>query len=357
MSGFEKVDDHENIAKTYTVIGRLYRENEEYRLAFENFGKALPLAKDSVAMGHIFSQLANYYYELSDLDSAYYYVNKSLLFPTYPQNLSNLNSLLADIYFDKTMYDSAVYYTNIALDYKKSLYTERECYRLLANVASIKNDEKTFSFYLNKYHDCQDSILIYENKTAYDIPATEKLFHSEEEVLRTKKNLQRALLLLFVAISGIFLLYRYYGRLARFWSKKVTEENKKMILRQQLLWDLNEAKIKLSAEKKALNTVVSTNQLKNIYNNLLHFDDREIMAEKMDVLFNGAGTAITHTYPAVNEKELKYIFMFLLNTPVNDICFVLNYKPDSLRKMRYRLAPKLNLQGAGELNRFLETFL
>jgi tetratricopeptide (TPR) repeat protein len=354
LTGFEKAGNSDNIAKTYTVIGKLHIENEKYPLALENFNKALPLAKDSVTLGDVFSQLANYSYEIADLDSAYYYIRKSLSFPAYPQNLSNRNFLLADIYFDRERYDSAVHYTNIALKYKINIHTERECYRLLANVASIEGDEKLFDFYLDKYHNCQDSILL--NNATQNIPAIEKLLHTENKVRETKKSLHRVLLLSSVLISGILLLYLYYGKLIRLWKGKAVKE-KQNNLRQQLLWNLKEAEIRLSAEKKILGAGTSTRHLKKIYGNLLPFSNKEKLVEKMDELFNGAGTIITQTYPAVNDKELKYIFMFLLDVPVNDICFMLNYQKESLRKMRYRLAPKLNLQGAGELNRFLETFL
>jgi len=49
--------------------------------------------------------------------------------------------------------------------------------------------------------------------------------------------------------------------------------------------------------------------------------------------------------------------LYLLQVPTTDIYLLLDYKVDSLKKMRQRLAQKLGLAGVTELEDFLKILL
>jgi hypothetical protein len=78
------------------------------------YRKALPLATDSLQKGAVFLEMGQNYYAAGKLDSAIYYLRKSIPYP-YPQlgnNLAIRYTTLGDVFLKLNRYDSACFMQN-----------------------------------------------------------------------------------------------------------------------------------------------------------------------------------------------------------------------------------------------------
>ena len=55
-------------------------------------------------------------------------------------------------------------------------------------------------------------------------------------------------------------------------------------------------------------------------------------------------------YPDITHKEIMWSCLFILNTPTPKILLLLDYKTDSLYKMRQRMVQKMSLNNSKELD-------
>ena len=94
-----------------------------------------------------------------------------------------------------------------------------------------------------------------------------------------------------------------------------------------------------------------------MYEELLHLSDVYVFQKEMDTVLNNLVAKLKTRYPALNEKEINWCCLHLLNIPATDIMLLFDYKTESLRKMRQRLASKVQLEGVHELDDFLNKLL
>jgi len=77
----------------------------------------------------------------------------------------------------------------------------------------------------------------------------------------------------------------------------------------------------------------------------------------MDILLNNLVSKLKNRYPSLTIKEITWCCLHMLDIPITDVLLLLDYKVDSLNKMKQRLAQKTNLTNAAELNCFLNRIL
>ena len=74
----------------------------------------------------------------------------------------------------------------------------------------------------------------------------------------------------------------------------------------------------------------------------------------MDGALNGIVAKLKAKAPDINEKEIIWCCLHLLDVPTHDILILLDYQSvNSLKRMKGRLAIKLGLQNAGLLGDYL----
>jgi len=129
----EKTDYEPLQSVIYSNIGNIYYSFNKHDMAKLYYSKALDLCKDSLDMIVILNNLGASETESNNIDSAFYYLCKSLEISKQHDNFnlhSTLNSF-ALLYQKETKYDSAFYYFRLSLDEaRKNNKIEKEAQNL-----------------------------------------------------------------------------------------------------------------------------------------------------------------------------------------------------------------------------------
>ena len=122
----ENVDDPAVKSKVYANIGNIYARFKKDDLAKNYYEMALDLCSDSVSMVVILNNLGDACLELGELDSAFFYLNKSLQIneTVHYSNLHLILNTMASYYQKSERYDTAAYYYHWSLNEAKKVNRE-----------------------------------------------------------------------------------------------------------------------------------------------------------------------------------------------------------------------------------------
>ena len=127
--------------------------------------------------------------------------------------------------------------------------------------------------------------------------------------------------------------------------------------RKTLLQKMETVKLKQSADRKKASPAEKDQLDRKLFEDILHLNDPEFFHRRMDAVLNDLVSKLKTRYPALTDKEICWCCLHLLNIPTTAIYLLLDYKVDSLKKMRQRLAQKTGLAGVTELDDFLNAIL
>jgi len=354
------------IDASYSIlnIGRTYRLVQDYKSALRYFRMALVHHSDSIFYGCALQEIGINYYSDKQYDSAQYYLRKSLNFPFISTNYAIRCYYIADLYFDIEKYDSAYQYASLALKYPANFFTQRECYRLLANTEYLKGNFKQMAVYMTQFQSCSDSVRKVESQTK--ITVLENLHQTSETANKTKKYLVvLGWILPLIIMICFYILYRIRKR-SKGKEKQLEEteihlvevevklSEKKNLFINSLIHQIQETKAsQIVAYKKA--TITEREQLdKELYNNCLHVNDWDAFKRLMNKTFNNIITSLEDNYTDLTRKDLTWCCLFLLDIPNQDMAIILESQPASLYKLKSRLTQKLNLKSTKELDQLLK---
>jgi YesN/AraC family two-component response regulator len=129
----EKTNDEPLTSVIYSNIGNIYFRFEKFPLAKFYYTKALNLCKDSANIVAILNNLGASEVESNNLDSAFFWLNKSLKISKQHDNVNQFSTLnsIASLYEKRENYDSAFYYYRISLiEARKNSNIEKETQNL-----------------------------------------------------------------------------------------------------------------------------------------------------------------------------------------------------------------------------------
>jgi len=367
---FEKSGEKDNVAKIYLYMGWLYQSTDDFDKAIGYSQKAMHLTTDSVVIGDALNDIGSYFLSKEMFDSARYYISRSLKYPYFDTNMSTRYFNMANVYSASNKNDSASKYINMAFEYPIDIYYECECYRLLTNIAFSQNNQENISKYLAAYHSCQDSIKKLEMQP--NINLLEKIHQTDIEASRIKD--QRLILIVIiiclVLISGLVFLWLYRSN-----KKKILDmqnyrnelekkdellekkheqlEKKQELLLLELTDELKRTRAKYAEMKKKANFAQKEQIEKNIYKEVLHFDNERAFIKKMNKVLNYLPDKLKESYPDIAYKEILWCCLFMLQIPTNDISLIMDYTQSSQYKFKQRLIKKLGLKSAKELEKML----
>ena len=264
---------------------------------------------------------------------------------------------MADLYFDIEQVDSTFKYASIALKYPTTFYNQRDCYRMLANVEFTKKDYKQVQIYLSHYQDCSDSIHKIEAQTKCTV--LENLHNTTQEADSTKKSmiLIVSLLLVFLLLSSLLVIYLYKRNIHKkeqLNAFKLQLNNKQEFVSQGLTKKIEDAKAQQAVLRKNASVEYKEKLDKELYNTALHLNNLDDFNREMNHAFNNIIVTLKTDYPAVNQKEIIWCCLHLLDIPHADRILVLDATSDSIYKLKQRLAQKLDLKSTKELDLFLK---
>lgn len=346
-------------------IGRTFHSAKEYKRAQVYYQKILHLANDSIQKGILLQEIGLNFFDAQMPDSALGYLREVVNYPYKSNNRAIRYSLLADLYFDLDQIDSSNYYAVNALKYEPDIRTKKGCYRILVNIASTKGNIPDLKKYMASYQQCSDSIRRIDSQTKGSV--LETIHTTKQEVAQIEqKNWVLTISILLLIVLGFTLHLRSLKRKEEELEKndikhkeqKETYQKDVMLKHRTLLLQKIEAtKAKQSDMRKKLTATQKATLDKELYNDLLHFNDPVFFFSQMDAVLNNLVTKLKERYPKTSDRQTSWCCLFLLNIPTTDILLLLNYKVEGYDKMKQRLAAKFGLQQASELSAFLHSFL
>jgi tetratricopeptide (TPR) repeat protein len=339
-------------------IGRIYRLLKDYKTANLYYNKALQQVKDSMLYGSVYQEKGGNFYAEKQMDSAQFYLQKSLLYPYKGTNYSIRCYALSDLLFDLEKYDSSFQYASLALKYPTNFYTQRECYRILVNIEYLRKDIKQMSIYMSHFQSCTDSIRKVELQTKSTV--LEKLHNTTSEVSGAKKNMMLivSVLILVLLLSSFLVVYLYKrNRLKREQLNlfKMQLSYKQEFVSRGLSKKIEEAKVSQNEVRKNATLEERDKLDKELYTHALRLDNWDDFNREMNHAFNNIIVRLKEEYPTITRKEKIWCCLHLLDIPHADRMLLLDATSDSLYKLKQRLAHKLDLKSTKELDSYLKS--
>jgi len=362
---FRKVNNATSAFYSLVDVGRTYSQEKLNANARLYFKRAFGFAKDSLMQGVALQELGVDYFNSHQPDSALVYLRKVIPYPYLANSRAIRYYYLADLYFDLNKPDSAYYCANKAFDYKPDIRTQRECYRILVNTVSLKGNLTALKKYMLKYQACSDSLRKIDSQTKGSV--LETIHKNSTEYVKVKTRFWY--FIGFVALLAVFVAF-FLRKGLRLKEQKLTVANKKEQLkirdhrkevmlrhRTALLQKIEAMRTYQNQERIKADAIEKEELDRKIYEELLHIDDLEFFYREMDAVFNNLVSKLRSRYPALTPKEITWCCLHLLNIPGHDILNLLDYKVNTLKKMRQRLIAKTGLASATEIDEFLNAIL
>ncbi|MFT3754269.1 MAG: hypothetical protein QM800_15815 [Paludibacter sp.] len=346
-------------------VGRTYYEAHDYRKAGLVYQRILTRARDSIQQGVLLQEMGLNFYDYKKPDSAIVYFRKAIHYPYIKNNRAIRYYFLSRLYFDLGQTDSAFYYAKSSFDYQPDIRTQRECYRIMTNSEYLRGNMESMSGYMNKYVVLGDSLRKIDAQTKGSY--LEVMHHKTLEIVETRSRLWYMIILFLASLAiAYYIIYKIRHK-----NKKVIEQKEEDHLQQKadmhkealqkqrnaLLRKIEDKKTAQSAlwkkagldERKAMDI--------EIYEELLYFDRTALFNKEMDIILNNLITKLQTKYPGLNAKEIQWCCLHLLEIPVNDIMLLLDYNVEGLKKMRQRLAKKVDVRYVSQIDDFLQAVL
>lgn len=337
-------------------IGRTYSAERNYKTALRYYQRVLVRSKDPILTVTTLQEIGINYFHANKLDSSKSYLLKSLNYPNKSANRGVSFFTLADVYFNSGRYDSAYYYSSLALNEPMSFVTERECYRILVDVEYHRKDIVQMGKYMTQYQSYSDSIKKVESQTKSSI--LEDLHNTTQEAQGTKRNMSLIIsILIIILLLSVLIVYFLYKR-NKIKKNQLEIFKQKLNLKQDIVNKSLGKKIKAT---KDLQAVVRRNAKPeeeialdtDIYNNILHLKNWDEFKAEMNSNLNQIVDKLESNYSWITKREIVWCCLELLDIPNNYRLLLLNTTPDSLYKLKQRLAKKMNLNSTKELDSFL----
>ncbi len=337
-------------------IGRMYRASKDYKTALHYSRQAISQINNSLLYGLAYQEMGLNYSTTKQYDSAQHYLKKSLLYPNISTCYSIRNFMLADLYFDLDQFDSSFVYASRALKYPASFEVQRGCYRLLTNVEYTWRNNEQMIMYMSHYQDCNDSIKEMDSQTK--LAVLEKLHVSTLDAQEAKSRMilivSGMLIFTMGCIYFVFFLYkRNKLKSEQLEAYKNQLHSKLEYVNHRLTKKLEETRA-LQTEKRKNSSAEERAKLDiELYNNALYINNKDDFNRLMNQAFNNFVVIMNTNYPAINQKEITWCCLHLLEIPHADRMLLLDSSSDSLYKLKQRLAHKLNLKTTKELDTYL----
>lgn len=358
---FSRANNKSEVFNRLLDIGRCYHLEKKYTKALWYYNKVLRQSEDSVLCGAALQEIGiNFYWDVK-LDSAEYYLKKSLHYPYESTNYAIRLYTLADVNFDMGNFDDAREYALTSLKYPANFFTKRDCYRILSNTEYKQNNFQLMGIYIVKYQDCVDSVRKIEIQTKSTF--LENLHETKLAANKTKSYLSiLGWVLPVILVVGLLLLFRIRKRnqhkqleLKQEINQKQTQliQNKSQ-LKTSLILQIDDAKaLQAAVYKKA--TLLQRDELtKELYKNCLHTDNWAKFVQLINRTLNNLLIKLENEFPDINRKELMWCGLYLIEIEKNDMALLLDCKAESLYKLKQRVVQKLQLKSVKDLDDYFQ---
>lgn len=397
-----------NMAYLYQSTG----EYEKARLINFDLISSLIESGDSLNLPVIYYNLSSLYIAMDSVEEAIRYLKKAIPICEATKDTSLLSSLfgyLGEIYVDKNELDSAGWFLNKSLKCSTRLKVFEEEYLALFQLARIDTTKGFYKNALPKFWqmlDIKDSIT--EMKILHHYEATElkyknqkqnDLIEQQRHELAEGEKVNRLLRLLVLAsiisigflVVNILLLRKNNARKKQILQNQlqlkectiVSAEKDDLIHRLQIEKLENEIKIKEREQMSSAMSLEQKNELLGIINGkikdamassgIISIHDlngivgqiREQLndSSKLDMfnqqfsrLHGDFYDKLKSAHPDLTKSELKFCAFLKLKLTSHQIASILNVSSEAIRKSRYRIRKKMNLPRDINLEDYIHQF-
>lgn len=374
---------------TLNSIGLIYFSNKEWSKAIPYYQQTIARAcqyKDSAWQGIASGNLGNVFFEQGQYDSALVYHVRNFRINQLghaPEDAAWSVMTIAEILVKQGAPDSAITYISLGqalaeenmIDTASRLTYQRELLAVVVALYKQKEDYKTALYYTDSLNGVKYRLqLMMDDKILKREEA--KRYVAEINLLQTEKRLSRfrlyvlAVSLLLTGIVVAFLFNRYRLRKRRQIEKAAKEKERIQVEKQRVEEALQQAEQSLAAylntikEKTNLieslgteiqrmkETVQTNTDIQELAGNMEKLVSTTILTEEGWQYFRGL---FEQVYPGFVERlrkkftdlspaETRMLILTRLNLTSREMAHMLGISMDSLRKSRYRLRKKLNLE-------------
>lgn len=345
------------------AIGSTYFAEHKYDSASLYYRQVLQLAPDSLSTGNCMQEIAQNYYAQQKYDSALHYLRHLVHYPYLENNRAKRYYVLADVYFDVRQLDSAYLFACEALKFNPDINTRQGCYRILGNTAFLQKKTDEMAHYLKLYTACSDTIKKIESQTKVSV--LEKMNQDNKKIRVHEKNIiiLIVLLLLIFVFSGIiiYILNTKHRKSKQVQDIQIQQVHSKLIEKQSTLVEDLKQKIEKERNKQASFRKKATQVERDmlvleLYQATLHLNDWEEFTRLMNYTFNNIVCTLANSCPDIKKVDIIWCCLHLLDVSQAERMIVLNVSSGSLYKIKQRLALKLQLKGAKQLDEYLKQF-
>ena len=373
---YKSLDDKMYMAYAYNSLGISYQNLKDYTSAETAYNLAIENSKATEDKG----SLTNVMHNLAELEmiKKNYVKAKALLEDAKAiAKEENLQLSLADAFDGLSQID---YYNNnfsAALNNNKEAITLaksngtlphlRSLYKYRSELLETLNENEEAISYLKASQNIKDSLFsiekmkqIEELRVIYESEKNEQQIKNQKneiELLNIKgkvNNLQRVLLALGL-IAALIAVYAFYQRNKRnkldkekaqadleFKTKELTTHALHLAKKNEVLNDLKE---KVEALKAGTTADKGYQSLIHTINFDLQDDNNwENFTQYFEEVHKDFSSKAQQQFPSITTNDLRLMALMKMNLSSKEIANILNISNDGIKKARYRLRKKLNLE-------------
>ncbi len=387
--------DYDGLLRVYSNIGIIHRDLKQFKEAEEAYLKGIALAKeknyDGYSLGILKANLSQIYLDYyKKHERAIELLNEAIV--NYKKNgvRTSMEHAYRNISYNYTElkeYDKAIFFANKAVEIANEV---KDPHRQVNAYSSLHHAQKMAGLYkeslenLELLNDIEDSLYSMEKTTMVaEMDARFQAVKKDAEIqVLTKENelkKWRIWVLLFgiIALAGLI----YSLMLKRRKDKLLFEKEKALEIEKR-----EKAEIELEAKRKELTAKVlqlahkneflssldgeianlknnvdsSVNKTTNRISRMIKRDidgDKQWkqFSEEFSSLHQGFITALSKKHGSFSKSEIRLISLLKMNLSSKEIADVLGISSDGVKKARYRLRKKMNIEES-ELQSYILSF-
>ncbi len=365
-----KLSSNEGILNlAYMNMGNIYKAQEKYDLSLEYFNKSLQLGEkhnDKVIISETYNNIGILFALQGKYDEALLNFNiakKVALEVGSKDNLQSIYRNMSEAYEDLHNFDSALTYYKLYSVVKDSMFNENKTQKIEEMEARFEHEKK---------------------EKAIALQQTEIELLSKDLEVQTVKRNGLFIGLIFSLLGGIYVIVSLrwkmkQNKLIREQERKLEEEKlliaqlerdnyekelayKKneltthalhMIQKNELLDTLKENIGKLEMEDHQSNSM-GYGSLKRIINGSVQIDkDWENFNRHFEQVHHGFYSKLKEEHETLTSYDLRLSAMLRMNLSSKEVAAIMNVTPESVKKARYRLRKKLQLEEEADLHSFM----
>ena len=377
-------------AHAYNNIGNIYLKTKDYDHALNNFNSAIAIKKKLNELNGLaisYANKASVYQHKMLFDSALIFSQQSLTIHSQTRNLYQKSATLksiGEIYLKMNKINKAEQYLIKSAEVADSIYSLpqlQKAYLALSHFyESINNTDKALH-YFKEQSILKDSILnlekqkaISEIETKYKVSENEKTISQLNSDNLLKRNqltkvISGLILCIFLAISIISIVILKKNK-----ERELFKKNNEML---SIKMDYNQKLLKLNAQNlmeknkviEELNAQLISQEIPNSEGQENHEELGKLLSLKIisdkdwddfkahfENVFPGFIMKLRNTHSNLTAGEQRLFLLTKLKFDSKEIANILGISMDSVRKSRYRLKKKLQLEEDTEFEQFVLSF-